>query len=335
MNGKINWGILGCADIAVSKIMPAMLLGQKSIIHAVASRDIGKARQVAIRFNAPTAHGSYEAMLEDPDVQAVYIPLPNNLHVEWALRAIGAGKHVLCEKPFAMTSDDARKLVKASRAAGVKVGEAFMIKHHPQWIRAKEILSGGDLGEVRAITSVFSYFNDDPTNVRNIKRFGGGGLYDVGCYPIMAARMILGEEPLRVVAHADYDPDFGTDRVTTALVEFPSCVLSFLCGTQLTAFQHVSVLCTRKRLEFRLPFNSPPGKDPEISVIGDRKTFEEGERTSFGSVNHYTLQFDSFSDAILENREPVVPVENTLSMARIYEAAFRSLESKSWESIPG
>ncbi len=210
---KVQWGVLGVAGIAVKKVIPAMQKGSWSEIAAIASRDPRKAHEAATKFDIAKACGSYEELLQDPEIEAIYNPLPNHLHVPWSIKAAEAGKHVLCEKPIGLTVREARSLLAARDRTGVKIGEAFMVKTHPQWVRVRGLISKGVVGKLRSTIGAFSYFNRDPQNVRNVAEWGGGGLLDIGCYPITISRWILGEEPLRVVALLEADPEFGTDRL--------------------------------------------------------------------------------------------------------------------------
>jgi predicted dehydrogenase len=333
MSRKIRWGTLGCANIAIEQVLPAIRQGKHSEVYAIASRDPNKAKAVAEKLGIPVAYGSYEELLGDPDVEAVYIPLPNHLHVEWTIKAIVAGKHVLCEKPFAMTRQEALEAMNVAQKAQVKVGEAFMIRNHPQWIRIVEILQRGDIGEIGAIQGSFTYFNDDAANVRNIKDIGGGGLYDIGCYPIMAARMVLGVEPVRVCATASFDPNFKTDRVTSVLLEFPGCTLSFMCATQLARYQSMQFHGTKGVLEVALPFNPSPDRDTEFILYDGSGIKADGIRTVIEGVDQYTLQADAFSRSIIQDTPVSVPLENALSMASVYETVFRSIKSGRWETI--
>src|SRR5208283_3768124 len=217
---KVRWGVLGAARIAVEKVIPAMQRGACSEIAAIASRDLAKARQAAAALGIPKAYGSYEELLADPEIEAVYNPLPNHLHVPWSVRCAEAGKHVLCEKPLALDAAEARQLLAAQIRTGVKMGEAFMVRTHPQWVRARELVRAGRIGELRAAMGFFSYFNRDAANIRNVRAWGGGGLYDIGCYPIHTARFIFGAEPRRAMALVERDPEMGTDRLASGMLEF-------------------------------------------------------------------------------------------------------------------
>ena len=242
MSDRVRWGVLSTAKIGTQKVIPAMQQGERSTIRAIASRDLAKAREAAAALDVPTAYGSYEELLADPEVDAIYNPLPNHLHVEWSIRALEAGKHVLCEKPVGLDVADAEKLLAASRRhPELKVMEAFMYRHHPQWQRAKKKIEAGDVGELRTIQSFFSYYNDDPNNVRNQAEIGGGGLMDIGCYPISVSRFIFDAEPLKVVGTIERDPNFGTDRLTSAVMEFEQGTTTFICSTQLSPYQEVLI----------------------------------------------------------------------------------------------
>ncbi|HEU4389331.1 MAG TPA: Gfo/Idh/MocA family oxidoreductase, partial [Blastocatellia bacterium] len=256
---KIRWGILGTARIGTRKVIPAMQRGVYCEVLAIASRDLKKARAEAGRLSIPRAYGSYGELLADPDIDAIYNPLPNHLHVPWSMEAIAAGKHVLCEKPIALSSTEAESLVEAARRRPqIKVMEAFMYRHHPQWQRAKELVSAGAIGKLRVVNSFFSYYNDDPGDVRNIAEIGGGGLMDIGCYCISFARLLFGGEPRRVCGVVDYDPKFKTDRLASALLDFDEGTASFTCSTQLASYQRAQIFGTAGRIEIEIPVNAPP-----------------------------------------------------------------------------
>src|ERR1700720_1582318 len=218
MNKKVAWGVLGVANIAMKKVLPAMQRGEWCQIAAIASRDLKRAEQAAQQLGIGKAFGSYEELLADPEIEAVYNPLPNHLHVPWSIKAAAAGKHVLCEKPISLTVAEAKTLLAARDRTGVKIGEAFMVRTHPQWLRTQEIIRSGAIGELRSAMCVFSYFNRDPANVRHKVEWGGGGLLDIGCYPITMSRFIFGEEPVRVSGTLERDTNFGTDRLASAIL---------------------------------------------------------------------------------------------------------------------
>jgi predicted dehydrogenase len=329
---KVKWGVLGVAKIAVEKVIPAMQKGDASQIVAIASRDPGKARAAADKLGIERAFGSYEELLADGDIEAVYNPLPNELHVPWTIRALEARKHVLCEKPIALDADEARALLAARERSGRLVAEAFMVRYHPQWRRAKELAGTGAIGEPRAIQTFFSYRLLDPDNVRN-RPPGGGGLYDIGCYAILSARYIFGAEPTRVAATIDRDPNFLTDRLAGAILEFPGGRHStFTIGTQLSAHQRVTIVGDAGRIEIMIPFNAPPDRRTEIAIDTGADLFGGGRRIErFPVCDQYTLQGDAFSRAIVNGTPLEFPIEDAILNMRVIDALNRSAKSGSWE----
>lgn len=308
---KIRWGVLGVAKIATTKVIPAMQRASNVEVAAIASRDLNKARDAAERLGIPQAYGSYEELLADPSIDAIYNPLPNHLHVPWSVRAAEAGKHVLCEKPIGLSVAQTRELIAARDKAGVKIGEAFMARTHPQWLRAAEIAHSGRIGELRVVSGHFSYFNRDPQNVRNIADIGGGGIMDIGCYPITLSRMIFAAEPLRVHAFLDRDPEFKTDRLASVILEYPAGHASFTCSTQLVPYQKMHIFGTTGRIEIEIPFNAPPDKPTRI--------FVNDEVEEFPVCDQYTIQGELFSRAILENTEVPAPLEDALKNMAVIE----------------
>ncbi len=321
--GTVAWGVLGTAKIARTKVIPAMQAGRYSRVSAIASRDLASARRVATELGIARAHGSYEALLADPDIAAVYIPLPNHLHVPWTLRAMAAGKHVLCEKPIALTAEQAGQLTAERRRTGLVVAEAFMVRDTPWWQRVRSLCRDGTLGEVRAIQTFFSYYNVDPANVRNQAGIGGGALLDIGCYAIATARYLFGSEPSWVSARVDLDPGFGIDRQTSALLAFPGGHLTFTCSTQLAPFQRVTVVGGKARVDVLIPFNAPPDTPCRI-VIDDGSDLSggSGRVETFPITDQYTSQGDAVSQAILEHRQVEFPVEDAVANMRVIDAVF-------------
>jgi predicted dehydrogenase len=313
---KIRWAVLGTAKIATQKVIPAIQKGECSEIVAIASRNLETARRAAEQLQIPRAYGSYEEALTDPGVDAVYIPLPNHLHVPWSIRAAEAGKHVLCEKPIGMSADECRTLLAVRDRTGVKIGEAFMVRAHPQWLRAKELVKSGAIGDLRSVIAAFSYFNRDDANIRNIPEFGGGAVMDIGCYPIHIARYLFGAEPFRVTAHLDRDPEFQTDRLSSAILAFPAGQCIFTCSTQLTPYQRVQILGTKGRIDIEIPFNAPPDRPCRL--------FVEGAAEEFPVCDQYTIQGDLFSRAIRGEGEVPVPLEDSLGNMAVIEAVFES-----------
>ncbi len=334
VNGqKVKWGVLGVAGIAVKKVIPAMQKGEWSEIAGIASRDPRKAQDAAAQLGIAKAYGSYEELLADPEIEAIYNPLPNHLHVPWSIKAVEAGKHVLCEKPISLTVHEAKSLLTVRDRCGVKIGEAFMVKTHPQWLRVRNLIGKGVVGKLRSIVGVFSYFNRDPKNVRNVAEWGGGGLMDIGCYPITTSRWIYGEEPLRVVGMLEADPEFGTDRLSSAMMEFPSGHSLFTCSTQLVPYQRMQFLGTEGRIEIKIPFNAPNDQPCEILIDNGKDIFGSGITSEMiPACDQYTIQGDAFSRAIREDGEVPVPLEDAIANMAVIEALFRSADRGRWET---
>jgi predicted dehydrogenase len=329
---KVRWGILGVASIATRKVIPAMQRGEWSTISAIASRDLGKAEAAAQSLGIPKAFGSYDELLADPEIDAIYNPLPNHLHVPWSVKAAEAGKHVLCEKPLSMDAAEAKKLLAARDRAGVKIGEAFMVRTHPQWLRARALIREGRIGELHSISTHFSFFNRDPNNTRNVLEWGGGAVMDIGCYPINLSRFIYGQEPSRVCALLKRDPDFKTDTITSAILDFPSGQSIFTCSTQLNYFQRMVFVGTKGRLEVEIPFNAPNDRPCRLVIDDGRDFFGGGASVeSVPTCDQYTIQGDAFSRAIREGGEVPVPLEDAILNMAAIDAIFRSAESGGWE----
>jgi predicted dehydrogenase len=325
MPGKIRWGVLGAAKIAITKVVPAMQQGEFSEVVAIASREAGKARDTAGKLGVARWYGSYEELLGDPDVDAIYNPLPNHLHVPWSIKAAEAGKHCLCEKPIALNVAELQTLIDVQHRTGMVIGEGFMVRSHPQWLRVRDIVRSGSIGGVRAITGVFSYFNRDAKNVRNNVEWGGGALMDIGCYPVQISRFVLEQEPILASAMIDRDPDFGTDRLTSGLLEFKSAHAVFTCSTQMIARQKVEIFGERGRIEVEVPFNPQPNRPSRILVDRQGDLYGEGAQTEeFAPCNQYTLQGDAFSKAILDGVEPPTPLSDSLGNMAVIDALFQS-----------
>jgi predicted dehydrogenase len=332
VRNKVRWGVLGAAQIAVQKVIPAMQRGEWSEISAIASRDRHKAEAAANALGISKAYGSYEELLRDQEIEAVYNPLPNQLHVPWTLKAVEAGKHVLCEKPLGLTAEEARALLPARDRAGVKIGEAFMVRTHPQWLRTREIIETGQIGMLRSIAGFFSYFNRDPSNIRNVAEWGGGGLMDIGCYPITTSRFVFREEPARVMGLIERDPEMKIDRLTSAILDFPSGQSIFTCSTQLVPNQRMQFFGTQGRIEVEIPFNAPNDRPCRIFIDNEGDLFGRSVRTEeFATCDQYTIQGDVFSRAIREGGEVPVPVEDAIKNMSVIDAIFRSAESGRWE----
>jgi predicted dehydrogenase len=331
---KVKWGVLGVAKIATEKVIPAMQLGKDSEIFAIASREGARAAEAAKRLGIAKSFGSYEALLADPEIEAIYNPLPNELHVPWTEKALAAGKHVLCEKPIALDAAEAERLIAARDASGKLLAEAFMVRFHPQWKRAREIVRSGGVGDVQAIQTLFAYRLLDGGNIRN-KPPGGGGLYDIGCYAIVTARYIFGAEPIRVAAAMDIDPAFGTDRLTSALIEFPGGRhLTFSAATQLAGAQRVTIAGTAGRIEVQIPFNAPIDRPTRIVVDTGADLVGGGAKPEdFPVCDQYTLQGDAFSRAVREGGKLEFPIEDAIANMRVIDACFRAAREGVWVKL--
>jgi predicted dehydrogenase len=332
MNNKLRWGVLSTAKIALTKVIPAMQRGQLTRVAAIASRDLARAQQAATSLGIPTAYGSYEELLADPAIDAVYIPLPNHLHVPWIIKAAEAGKHVLCEKPLSLTVAEAESLLAVRARTGVEIGEAFMINCHPQWLRLRELLAEGRVGSLRSIVGFYSYFNVAPANIRNQVEAGGGGLMDIGCYLVHASRYAFRQQPARVVAAIDRDPQMHTDRLTSVLLDFAAGQAVFTCGTQMIPCQRLHFLGTKGRIELEIPFNALPDRPARLFVDTAGDLLGGGITTErFPVCDQYTLQGDAFSKAVLEDSEVPVPIEDAIKNMAVIQAIFSSAKSGQWE----
>ena len=324
---KVRWGVLSTARIGTGKVIPAMQSGRYCEIAAIASRDLGRARAAADRLGIPKAYGSYEELLADPGIDAIYNPLPNHLHVPWSIKALEAGKHVLCEKPIALTAAEAQKLLDAARERPqLKVMEAFMYRHHPQWQRARQLVADGKIGELRTIQSFFSYYNADPADIRNVAEFGGGGLMDIGCYTISLSRFIFGSEPQRVCGIIEYDPQFKTDRLASGVLDFGRGTSTFTCATQLTPYQRVNIFGTEGRVEIEIPFNAPADRPCRMWHQYGSEVYE----IVLDACDQYTIQGDLFSQAVLDDTPVPTPLEDAVANMKVIEALVQSAKRGTW-----
>lgn len=324
---KINWGVLSTAKIGTVKVIPAMQRGKYGTVAAIASRDLEKGRAIAAQLGIPRVHESYEALLADPEIHAVYNPLPNHLHVPWSIKALAAGKHVLCEKPIGLNVREAEELLAAAKKhPRLKIMEAFMYRHHPQWQKAKQLIAGGGIGELRTVQSLFSYWNVDPSNIRNKGDLGGGGLMDIGCYCISFARWLFESEPRRVLGIADFDPAFGTDRMTSGILDFGRGTSTFTCSTQLSPYQRINILGTTGRIEIEIPVNAPPDRPCRLW----HQRGQAIEEIVFDTCDQYTIQGDLFARAILDDTPVPTPLEDAVNNMRVLETVLASARAGTW-----
>lgn len=330
----LRWGVLGAANIAVRTVIPAIQRSRHGRVVALASRDLAKARAAADGLGIPRAHGSYEALLADPDVDAIYNPLPNHLHVPWSIRAAEAGKHVLCEKPVALSADEARTLVAARDRTGVQIAEAFMVRTHPQWHGVRAMVADGRIGELRLVAGHFSYYRVDPADIRSRAEWGGGALMDIGCYPVTLARWLYGAEPRRVIGLVERDPALGVDRLASGLLDFAAGQATFTCSGQLVPHQRMQLFGTTGRIEVEIPFNAPPDRPARVRLDDGRVLGGSGEPIEFPVVDQYALQADRFAEAVRGVGTVAVPLEDSVGNMAVLDALFRSAASGRWET-PG
>ena len=334
MIDKVRWGVLSTANIAVAKVIPAMQEGQWSKITAIASRDTAKSEHVAALLKIPKAYGSYEELLADDQIEAIYNPLPNDQHVYWTIKAAEAGKHVLCEKPIALNASEAKTLVAVRDRTRMRIQEAFMVRTHPQWLATRALIKSGRLGQLKSIDGFFSYFNRDTTNIRNQIESGGGALMDIGCYLITISRFIFEAEPKRVLGLIERDPEMGIDRLTSAILEFPGGQSTFTCSTQMVPYQRMNFFGTSGRLEVVVPFNAPNDQPTRILLDdGSNLSGNSTEVIEVAECDQYTIQGDLFSQAIRENKGQSIPLEDAINNMKVIDAIFKSAETGEWQLV--
>ncbi len=328
---KIRWGILSTANIGLQKVIPAIQMASNCKVVAIASRDEEKAQKAASDLGIPKYFSSYEDLLADPEIDAIYNPLPNNLHVIWSLKALEAGKHVLCEKPIGKNTEEAQTLIQQSaNYPHLKIMEAFMYRFHPQWEKTIQLIEAGKIGEVKAIQSFFSYFNIQPDNIRNQLDTGGGALMDIGCYCIQFARYILKAEPLRVMSLVNRDPVMKIDHTTSGMLDFGNGKsASFTCSTQLHPFQRLQINGTEGRIEIEIPVNAPPDRMLKISLFRQ----EQSKEMFIGPADQYTLQAEAFANSIINNIEVPTPLNDAMQNMTVIDALFESEKTNSWIKI--
>lgn len=322
---KVRWGVLGVSKFAMTRAIPGMLKAGITEVVGIASRDLQKAQEAVRTLGLSQAYGSYDELLADSTIDVIYNPLPNPLHVPWSIRALEAGKHVLCEKPIGMNASEVDELIAARDKAGRLAGEAFMVRTHPQWIRAKEVVDSGRIGDLRAANCYFSYHNIDPANIRNKSDMGGGALMDIGCYPIFTTRFVFGAEPRRVSAVMETDPVFGTDRLVSAILEYSQGHAVFTCATQMTPAQRIHFFGTKGRVEIEIPFNAPPDRPTRI--------FIDGEGEEFAVCDQYGVQADAFSRAVRGEGEVPVPLESARRNMAVIDAIVAAAKCGQWVEI--
>ncbi len=335
MQKILNWGVLSTAKIGYKQVIPAMQRSEFVNVAAVASRDLNRAQKMANDLAIPQAYGSYEELFADPNIDAIYNPLPNHLHVDLTIQAMRAGKHVLCEKPIALNAAQAEQLIAVSKETGKRVEEAFMVCSNPQWLRTAQLVDQGEIGRLCALQGSFSYFNNDANNIRNQADIGGGGVYDIGCYLVTVSRMITHQEPKRLAACIEHDPQMNTDRLASVIMELPDGVqMTWLCSTQMVPYQRVNIFGTTGRIEVEIPFNAPNDKPNRIFIDDGSVLGNEGARIEeFAVADQYQIQGELFSKAILEDKPLCVSLESSIANMRVIDAIFKAAETGQWQHL--
>lgn len=326
---KLRWGILSTANIAQEWLIPAMQESEYAEVVAVASRDLARAEAYAKECNIPSAFGSYEELLQNPGIDAIYNPMPNHLHIPWSIKAIEAGKHVLCEKPIGLDAVETQKLIDLAEQTNLVVMEAFMYRFHPQWARVQELIKSGELGAIKHVQASFTYHNTDPKNVRNMPGIGGGGIMDIGCYCISAIRLIFGKEPLRVIGNLELDPEFQTDRHASGMLDFGDGMATFNCSTQSNASQMVKIIGEKGTLWVENPFYRRDDMPSRILVQRDH----ENEEIIVGHHNQYLDQINAFSLAALNGQPTPTPLADALANMKVIDGIFSSAATNTWVDI--
>ena len=329
---RVNWGVISTSNFAVEISVPAMMAGKNVHVSAIAGRDPAKARRAAERLGIPTAYGSYDAILNDPQIEAVYIPLPNHLHVPWAAKAAEAGKHVLCEKPLAMDAQEAESLIGVRDRTGKLIQEAYMVLTHPQILRARQLIAEGHIGTVRAIQGFLSWTITDPQNIRHKPETGGGIVYDGGGYAIATSRFLFESEPRRVVALLDFHPTYKVDRLASVILDFSDGQASFVVSQELVDYERTQIVGTKGRIEIQIPYNPPADKPCRLFI--DDGSSNDGSSIvteTLDVVDQYTLEAELFSEAIRTGRPQPIPLEYSVGNMRVMDAVFRSAKSGRWK----
>lgn len=328
----MKWGVLSGATIGTRLVIPAIQQSEHGRVVAIASRDAERAREMARRLGIERSYGSYDALLADPEVDAVYNPLPNHLHVPWTVRAAEAGKHVLCEKPIALSAAEAATLLEVRDRTGVTIQEAFMVRTHPQWVMVRELVASGELGDLRAVQGFFSYFNTDISDIRNRVDAGGGGLLDIGCYPVTTTRFVMQREPARVLAAIERDPVTGIDRLGSAVLDLGGTHATFTYGTQTFPFQRMTFVGTTARLDVEIPFNAPADRPCRLLLYRDAVPGSAPEVLQAPVCDQYAVAADAFAGAVLAGYPVPVPLEDSVLNMRVLDALARSAETGAWQT---
>ena len=331
---KVNWGVISSAKIATEHLISAINKSSNSRFYAIASRNEKIAKKISKKFKKVKYYGNYDKLYKDKDVSILYNPLPNHLHLKSTLEACKHKKHVLLEKPITLKSNEVDQLIRVSKKYKVIIKEAFMVRYHPQWQWIKKIIKQGELGKVKGISSIFSYSNFDPKNIRNIKKYGGGALYDIGCYPILISRYILEKEPKKVVATCTKDKKFKTDILSSAILDFNGVHSTFICSTQTNMFQQVMILGTKKTLVIENPFNAMSNKSTFVVIYKGNSIYRKDNQVKeFLPYDQYSNQVSIFSNHILKKTKVDFGLQDAKNNMKVIDAIFKSLKDKKWINV--
>ena len=326
---KLKIGVLGVSNHLIKRIILPLQETNNCFIYGIASRNSEKAISASRQYNIPKYYESYDDLLSDKDIDIVYIPLPNHLHAEWIKKSADAGKHVLCEKPLCMNAKESEDAISYVDKKGIKLMEAFMYKFHPLWIHVKNIIDTKQIGDITYIHTSFSYNNPSKTNIRNIKEYGGGAMMDIGCYAVSVPRFLLGREPEKTVSLINRHPDFGTDILSSAIMDFGTSRSTFTVGTLSDAHQRVEITGTAGKITIPIPFNTFVDVRSTITI-----TNSIGERTvEFAPADQYGIMFDVFAKTVINDHPVPVNAMDALLNQKVVDAIFRSGESDAWEKI--
>jgi predicted dehydrogenase len=325
----VVWGVLSVSNHYKLRVHPNVSRSPLVQLRGIASRSADKAAAAAHDLGMAKGYGSYEELLADREIEAVYIPLPNHLHAEWMRKAADAGKHVLCEKPIAMNAKEAAEAIRYAEGRGVRVMEAFMYRFHPQWKRVRDIVKSGEIGRIHAVSCLFSYDLKDPRNIRNILADGGGAIPDIGCYAVSSARFLLGREPERVISLFRRDPVLGTDVLSTAILDFGDARCQFTVGTQSFPCQRVDVLGSGGGISVPLPFNAFPDVPMQVSVTTGLGT----RQICTPATDQYVEMFEAYSRALRDGAPVPTPAQDAVDNMKVLDALFRSEKSGGWERV--
>ncbi|MGB8818460.1 MAG: Gfo/Idh/MocA family oxidoreductase [Rhizobiaceae bacterium] len=326
-----RWGILSTAKIGREHVIPGIVQSSNGVLAGIASREIAKAEALAKQFGALKAYGSYESMLADPEIDGIYIPLPTSQHVEWTIKCADAGKHVLCEKPISLNASEIDQLVAARERNKVIISEAFMVTYHPQWAKVRDLIANGAIGTLRHVQGAFTYFNTDPTNMRNIVELGGGALPDIGVYPTVTTRFATGKEPQKVSAKVVFDPVFKTDTFSSVRADFGDFELSFYLSTQMANRQLMVFHGDAGFIEVHAPFNASLYDHDHITL--HNRSHDGAQVFRFPGIHQYALEAEAFVRAAEGGKQKLFTLEESISNQKLIDAIFKAGKTGNWENV--